>query len=283
MLSFSLKMNEEKSELLKYSWGPLYETLKEMHDKGDSHNDPLFNRAFELFSLLDNAKTIEEVRIIINEKCTFSPMEINRINSPCLDGIIATIKERDPLEELIRSYWKYMDTCRFYVQFKRKQDFVGSQIYPIFLASVTNRLEMLKLFVEIEGKERLINDAYNILYYACIYKLVDIVKFLIKNDATMTLREFGGLCVYSDLDIIELIYNPKYITLSTSALLYICMQKRFDIVRFLVGKGIQTTGLHTLARDIIGMGQNIDPEIVQFIEEISLQSNPIPQQTQLIR
>jgi hypothetical protein len=79
------------SELCKtYSWGELYDTLKEMEAKGDSHQDPLFTRVFQLFEALDAAKTLVEIKKIVKD-CPLTEFEINRINSSCLDGIIKSI------------------------------------------------------------------------------------------------------------------------------------------------------------------------------------------------
>jgi hypothetical protein len=35
-----------------YSWGELYETLNNMSKNGDDHQDPLFEKAFQLFKNL---------------------------------------------------------------------------------------------------------------------------------------------------------------------------------------------------------------------------------------
>lgn len=206
-----------------------------MCDKGDAHDDPLFNRVFELFLLLDNAKTYEDIRTIMKEKCTFSPIEINRINSPCLDGIIATIKEHRPLDEIVRSYWKYMDTCKFYMRLF---------IYPpMFLACVSNRLEIMKLFIEIEGPSVFQKDISNkydtsskFLYHACIYDLTDMIKLLIKYDAHLADEDFMFLCNWYDIDMIELVYKP-YITITAQCVYNACAAKRINVVKFLLEKG----------------------------------------------
>lgn len=72
-----------------YSWGELYETLKDMEEKGDWVEDPLFRRILNLFPRLENAPFTEVQRILRTEP--FTETELNRINSPCLDGLIACV------------------------------------------------------------------------------------------------------------------------------------------------------------------------------------------------
>jgi hypothetical protein len=54
--------------------------------------DPLFERAFELFYKLDIAENVETVMELL-EQYKFTQYELNRINSPCLDGLIAINRE----------------------------------------------------------------------------------------------------------------------------------------------------------------------------------------------
>lgn len=82
---------EEKLSEINYSWGELYETLKEMRKNGDPHNDLLFNQAHQIFVSLDN-NTDYKILYTIATKSKFTPQEMNRINSPCFDGICKYFK-----------------------------------------------------------------------------------------------------------------------------------------------------------------------------------------------
>lgn len=223
-------MSEEKKENIEkkitYSWGPLYETLKEMYDKGDPHEDPLFTRAFELFSLLDNAQTLEKVREILKEKCTFTQMEINRINSPCLDGILYTINHEHPLRELVRNHWNYIESCKFYL------NYLDENGPPLFMACVNGRTELVKLFLPC------VKDIQNLdkkhLFHACIYHYKDIIKILCDAGVTMSSIDFESVCCHRDIEIVKLVYNPLYDLFST--IVNVSVRKRTEILKFLLEK-----------------------------------------------
>lgn len=90
-------MDEKKEEKIRtYSWGPLYETLREMIENGDELPDEGLKKGFELFHRLDEAKSIKEVGGILKE-FPLTKTEQLRLNSPCLDGIIECMKTQEPV------------------------------------------------------------------------------------------------------------------------------------------------------------------------------------------
>lgn len=252
-------MSEEKK--ITYSWGPLYETLKEMYDKGDPHEDPLFTRAFELFSLLDNAQTLEKVREILKEKCTFTQMEINRINSPCLDGILYTINSEDPFQELVRNYWKYIETCKFYTNFRKEL------ACPLFMACVNGRTDLVKLFLPFE-KTRLREpkpDRHKYLYHACIYGYTDIIKLLVEEGATMTDDNFRQISFRTNLEIVKLVYSPDFSLYWP--IIQCCVKHKIEEVKFLLEKNpnIVTPQMYTKIADRGGTTE----EILQLLRSVT--------------
>lgn len=105
-------MDEKK--LVVHSWGEFYDTLKEMKENGDTSESEQIRRIFELINKLENAKNLQEVKEVINFY-NLTEIEINYINSRCLDGIIATINKEDPGLELIEKI-PHVDTFLFYYE-----------------------------------------------------------------------------------------------------------------------------------------------------------------------
>lgn len=106
--------NVPQESVIKYSWGELYETLKEMQRNGDETKDPFLLRMINLFDRLNSVNTIEELRSIL-EKEKFTEYEQNRINSRCLDGILLTFMKEDIPESLVKNYTEYIDAILYYI------------------------------------------------------------------------------------------------------------------------------------------------------------------------
>lgn len=87
-----------------YSWGEFYETTKNCDGYSDEEK-----KQFAVFEALDKATTLEEIKEIIEPLTEY---EINRLNSPCLDGIIFTMKDLGQKlyeKEYVETYKYYMD------------------------------------------------------------------------------------------------------------------------------------------------------------------------------
>lgn len=102
-----------------HTWGPLYETLKEMEKNGDEHKDEKLKYAFELFNKLDNAKSLLQIRNFVKHGLKkIPPTEQKRLCSPCFDGIVETIHSSIPIELLIHKYSNsphYIETFKYYL------------------------------------------------------------------------------------------------------------------------------------------------------------------------
>lgn len=88
-----------------YSWGELYETLDEMRRNGEEFSDPVLEQGLVLLRKLDYVATLSELFDLLfaytgrdsnwlNEKTGFpiTEMHINKLNSPCLDGLLSLRK-----------------------------------------------------------------------------------------------------------------------------------------------------------------------------------------------
>lgn len=102
-----------------HTWGPLYETLKEMERNGDEHKDEKLKYAFELFNKLDNAKSLLQIRNFVKHGLKkISPTEQKRLCSPCFDGIVETVNSNRPIELIVYKYPpypQYIEAFKYYL------------------------------------------------------------------------------------------------------------------------------------------------------------------------
>lgn len=169
-----------------YSWGELYETLNTMSKNGDEHQDPLFTRAFELFKKLDNAVGKKQVKKLL-KKYNFTEEELNRINSPCLDGILKCINQRFSLCALLRKNCS-IETLKYFLD------------RGVCRRSITNairydRLDAVKLFIERGADIKMRQKEF--LISACEDVSVKCAKFLI-NRESVTDNAFLEACKWND-------------------------------------------------------------------------------------
>lgn len=87
-----------------YSWGELYETLNEMRKNGEEISDPILQRGLtlflkldrvvflrEIYELLENSLALDRKRPGDEDRLTLT--DINKIFSPCLDGLILMFRD----------------------------------------------------------------------------------------------------------------------------------------------------------------------------------------------
>lgn len=100
-----------------YSWGELYETLKEMEEKGDCHEDQELEKTCNLIASLEKTTTMRAAKKLI-KNTIISDYELQRINSPCLEGLLPTGTEKDSILALVKlpEGVRYMDTFKFYMK-----------------------------------------------------------------------------------------------------------------------------------------------------------------------
>lgn len=216
------------SELCKtYSWGELYDTLKEMEAKGDSHQDPLFTRVFQLFEALDAAKTLAEIKKLV-KNCKLTEFEINRINSSCLDGIIKSIFiSHKPLKFLLHTSSKYVESCKFYISK------LPLEKYPMFfnIACVNNRIEIIKYM-----SEYVPNCNKYIIEYGCKINSISLIELGFLEGYKFSDTELKFISRQCKLPIVKFVILNQTLQLN-HYLLFLsqaCILGQIETVKFLV-------------------------------------------------
>lgn len=234
------KHQREKILQNTYSWGELYETLKKMSDNGDEHKDPLFTKAFELFAKLDNAVGKKEVKKILQEY-PFTEEELNRINSPCLDGIIGCIKN----SSIHRIYSKYsIETLKYFLDRR-------ICVRSVSRAILNDRVDILKLFIE-RGVDIQI-QCKKYLQYACYGFSPKCVRFLINKDSIS--EQAFVLAVQSDYTDITQLFIDNGIDINCwngRPLLNAFLAGNEKQVKFLLEKGakvMQYGRIYSISKD----------------------------------
>lgn len=173
----------------------------------------------EINRLLEEAKSIKEVRIILNE------YEGEYDNF--LRGLSLSIRYKKPLQKLIRVYPQYVETCEYYLNKKfakrclemackyRRYDIVKLMVArgafistKILCKSIKNKdTEIAKLLIDNNAD---IHD-HNVLYTACDQNQIDIVQLLIQKGVNVVDKRYilTMPCMKGYIDIIKLLL--KYI------------------------------------------------------------------------
>lgn len=196
-------MEEEKTTL--YTWGELYDTLKEFNEPIE---DELFQRFFKLVDDLESEADPNTFMVNIkNITHTFTQTEINRINSPCLDGLIQFWKVYDspPMKKFLETT-TYTDTVNFIIS--KKFAFFHWR-YILFLCRNPHKLyfditTVLKNNRDTESMSIAISNIYeeiceNKMHISVVEKFVKMYpEIVIKYPMT-----FVKACMYSDIDTVE--------------------------------------------------------------------------------
>lgn len=202
-----------------YSWGPLYEAMKEMDT---DYKDEVIQKGFALFKELDNTYSWINIKSIV-EKTPLTVYEQNKLNSPCLDGILLTYLCNSPLNKIIADYPTYVDTFRFYLS--KETDTLDRG--TLSLIAITNRL---KLFACLEDKH--FEHYYHPVSEPENWERITCKKILFEN-----------ACVYGNLEMAKLTYVDS-IT-DDKDFYQFCYMNRSklanypNIVEFLLEKNIQ--------------------------------------------
>lgn len=213
-----MEVTEQKKSYT-YSWGPLYETMKEMDT---DYKDEVIQKGFALFKELDNTYSWINIKSIV-EKTPLTVYEQNKLNSSCLDGILLTYLCNSPLNKIIIDYPTYVDTFRFYLS--KETDTLDRG--TLSLIAITNRLE---LFACLE-------DKHFEHYYQPVPQPENWERFTCKKIL------FEKACVYGNLEMAKLTYADS-IT-NDKDFYNFCYINRSDlanypnIVEFLLEKNIQ--------------------------------------------
>lgn len=154
-------------------WGEFYETLKEMEANNDLHNDENLTKSCKLIDSLIEAKDLETIREHINFY-KLSQVEIDRINSKCLDGIIASVFSENPMRTLIEKDPRNTFTCNYYLDKKLAKR-------CLLFACEKGAIDIVKIFVE-----RGANLHSHAVFRASKSGNTELVKFLIEKGAKIS-------------------------------------------------------------------------------------------------
>lgn len=191
----------------KYSWGELYETTKEMEEKGEKIISPLLQKFFALFHELDNAKTIAKVYKIISD-ISISTEEQNYINSSCLDGILLSIEYDNPLCNLIEQRKEYVETCKYYLS----KGFVKRALFRAIEYNKPKIVELLLKYRANPNKVKIPSGSFGgrcPLFMAIKSKNIDIIRILIENGAKVTYELLDTSIAYENVEIFKLLFNTR--------------------------------------------------------------------------
>lgn len=96
-----------------YSWGEFYDTLQEL--EGPSENEDV-EKGLALIKALQQVKFKKEIREAL-DKFPLTEIQRLRMNSLCLDGIIASYKKKNPIVNVVKKNLG-MDTYLYYLERK---------------------------------------------------------------------------------------------------------------------------------------------------------------------
>lgn len=255
------------------NWGELYETLQEMKRKGDEIQDPLFLRAFTLFHNLEEAKNIKEIWALLDE-ANFSEIEINRINSPCLDGIYACRKYKKFCTFLAKHIDKFYESLVLLAVHASKHDVYGIVKILCNDQSDINLAAIWDWLFEIRCGDAFEDNYSKAVIRACergSYYFCTIIEREQQKDIEKYIHHiFAKACRRGYLDIVELLfkYEPakktKYNKFTLERYLNMaCQYGHCDIAKFLVEKGANVTNRSILS-DAISSGNT---KLVEFLIE----------------
>lgn len=235
-----------------YTWGEFYETLKEMERNGDKIQDENLQRTFALIEKIEQAQTFKEIEKIIKEN-PISEYEQKRINSICLDGLIAGCKRFSSVysPEYIET-GKFMigkfiigKSCSHYninsalnLCLMENNTELALMLIPIFTDSYltlypvirNGNLEILKALYQYKHhmESHLVN-------YAIEYDQFEIFKFFLENNLC-EIRNTFAKCVKHNYKMTKYMLDTCGISLYTInvELCSACRAGAIDIIKLLI-------------------------------------------------
>lgn len=267
-------MEEYEHDTLKAQWGELYDTLQEMKRNGDEIQDPLFSKAFILFDKLEEANDIQNIWQLLDE-ANFTETEINRINSPCLDGLYACRKYKKFGTFLAKHIDKYYETLILVFPFMSQNDAYGMIKVLCKDTSTINFDRLYDFTFEICGYIFEYEFA-KIVHLACewgSYDFVQGIRRLLKEDCHLY-HYVWRVCEKGHFDILQYLYEyyekelkkPNKIISINEMLTIVCRRGYYDMAVFLVEKGANVNHTYRTTRNILVdsiVSGNID--IVKFL------------------
>lgn len=178
---------------------------------------------FAVFEALNKAKTVGEIKTIIN---TLSQEKINRINNHCLDGIIFSIE--NPEKKLVER--EFADTCKFYLE---KRIINGLDLVSVAENGFTETMYLLLN----ECKECNIHECGDLALFAASSRgHLTIVDLLVRNGANihaMSDWAFYGACCFGQVKTAEF-FLRRGIKIDDACLKIASEKGHKDVVKLLI-------------------------------------------------
>lgn len=185
---------------------------------------------FVIFEALDKAKTVQEIKTILN---TLSQEKINRINNHCLDGIIFSIE--NPEKKLTER--EFADTCKFYLD---KRIINGLDLVSIAENGFT---ETARLLLN-ECKECNIHECGDLALFAASSRgHLAIVDLLVRNGANihaMSDWALYGACCFGQVKTAEF-FLRRGIKIDDECLRIASEKGHKDVVKLLIKNTVLKT------------------------------------------
>jgi hypothetical protein len=201
-----------------------------MSKNGDDHQDPLFEKAFQLFKKLDSAVGKKQVKKLLKEY-SFTEEELNRINSPCLDGILSCMfSDRKILLHIFFEGGYSLETLKYFLD-------RGVCRRGMMKAIEHDRLDVMKLFIERGADIELRKQDY--LIFACENNSKNCIKFLLDKQS-ITDEAFLEICFWEDNNEIIQLFIDNGIDVNcqgNKAILNAFLKGHEKTVKFLLEKG----------------------------------------------
>jgi hypothetical protein len=224
----------------KYSWGDFYEAAKAC----DNYEE--IKGKFAVFAALDKATTFEQITKIIEP---LSRDQINWLNSPCLDGLIATNRYYQQPKYDNTELLPFPETCRYLLA----KNMICIYMRDIINCCYYNNFETLKVFLECNQISHFFKEN---LYTACelgYTKIVNLIlEFNVMYDNDISTEKFPidsqpkilnrALCRASERGYVEniklLLEKGADIHYDSDEPLFVAVRgKHINAVRFLIEKG----------------------------------------------
>lgn len=206
-----------------HSWGEFYETTKNCSE----YNEEI-RRKFVVFEALDRATNLPDIRQIIDP---LSQNEINWLNSPCLDGIIAS---KDDYLPLCRK--EFFETVKYYTE--KGLYIVQGNIDEFFIRfSAAGHTKSVEYLLQ-KGADIHLHDNIAILW-ACRNNHIETVKFLLDHGASIhNNNTLSIICIQGSTELVKLLLTTNCHVNNTSyALSRACEYGHFEIAKLLLENG----------------------------------------------
>lgn len=229
-----------------YNWGEFYETLLEMKQKGDTTENEIFEKCSQLFTKLDNATNIIQIREIITET-PLTDYEQNYINSSCLDGILLSAKVTYPMTVLAKSKKDYIETCKYYLSKKVPPSIYNAIKYgnlKMLELFFTNKIKKANISLSLSGSKK---RQCTLLEYATYKGQTEVAKFLIENGEEIedTFDKYGGYGCYiaqkGNFELVKYIFEKYRNEWGGYMLINALIHRRTEIVKFLIENNVLET------------------------------------------